>query len=124
MQQLELPFADIQILKPNIAEIIVFDGIEVTSNMVRQYQQVLIEQLEHPVGLLINKRNAYTYSFSAQMELGLETEIKATAILVERESSVLVMRSIKDMPDHGQWNMDVFFEREAAIAWLEQQLRV
>ena len=122
-QQLRLPFADIVVLKPNIAELVVFSGIELTSGMVQEYQQVLVKHLKQPIGLLINKRNAYTYSFSAQMEIGLAKEIRATAILVERESSVLVMQSIKGMPDHTQWNMDIFFERDAALTWLEQQLQ-
>lgn len=122
IKQLKLPFAQILLLKPNIAEIIVAEGVEVTSDMVFEYQELLINEIPGPIGLLINKRNNYTYTFGAQMELGLSKEIKATAILAEREPTVLVMRSIKGLPEHSQWNMDVFYDRGLAINWLEEQL--
>ncbi len=119
---LELSFAEITVLQPNIAEIVIANGVSVTSEMVKEYHRLLKQNLKKPSGLLINKCNSYTYSFGAQIELGLANHIKATAILVHRDSSVLIMQSIKEMPDHAQWNMDIFFEREPAVAWLDKQL--
>ncbi|MBN1378642.1 MAG: hypothetical protein JXA04_05350 [Gammaproteobacteria bacterium] len=121
--RLDLPYAQILLLRPHIAELVIFDGVELTAEMVREYQLILRERFSSPFGLLINKGNHYTYSFDAQMELGLDKTMKATAVLVERESSELIMRSIKNLPDHTEWNMNVFYEREHAIAWLEKQLQ-
>lgn len=69
MELHELSFAKIIILREDIAEVIVNEGVEMTVEMVDEYHNFLLSHLRAPFSLLVNKLNAYTYDFDAQEKL-------------------------------------------------------
>ena len=116
--EFELPFAKIIILHDDIAEVIVNDGIEMDARMVEQYHDVLLLHLHSPFSLLINKINAYSYDFQAQIKLATLTEINAMGVVAYNRASELSAESLALYPQCQKWNLKIFSNRDDALAWL------
>ena len=121
MHEYQLPFADLKILRKDIAEVIIHDGIEMDLEMVQQYHDSLLQHLQPPFSLLINKINSYTYTFDAQKTLATLPEINAMAVIVYNDISKVSTDSLATFPRDTQWNIKIFYDRFAAISWLELQ---
>jgi len=118
MELHKLDFANIVILRSDIAEVVVHDGIEITQIMVDQYHDFLLQHLVAPFSLLINKLHSYTYDFSAQKSIANLEQIKAIAVVVYNEVSKASTDSIIKFPREKQWNIEMFSGREMALEWL------
>ncbi|GAA0854492.1 hypothetical protein [Aliiglaciecola litoralis] len=117
-----LDFAKIIILRDDIAEIVVDEGVEMTSAMVDQYHTCLIENLLSPFSVLINKINTYTYDFQAQLKIGTIENIHAMAVVTySRHAELATDVMDKTMPRENKWNMQLFSERNVALEWLKEQ---
>ena len=81
MDLYELSFAKIVILRDDIAEVMINDGVEMDARMVEQYHEFLLSHLRNPFSLRSNKVNSYTYDFDAQVNLGTLKEINAIAVV-------------------------------------------
>lgn len=66
MSSHRLSFGIINILKNNLAEVIVDEGIVMDVVMIDEYHDFLLNTLDAPFALLVNKKHSYTYTFSAQ----------------------------------------------------------
>lgn len=117
----ELDFANIIILRDDLAEVIVHDGIEFDQPLVDRYHEFLISNLNAPFSLLINKKNAYTYDFSAQQNLACIDQIKAIGIVVYNEISRTSTQSLIRFPRDRKWKVEVFSNRDAALNWLVEE---
>ena len=126
MNKYELSFAKIIIVREDIAEVIVDDGVELDIGMVDEYHDFLVAHMRPPFAVLINKINSYTYSFEAQRKIGSLKELNAIAVvtynwLAKASTDVLV----NSIPREKTWNTDMFPSREEALAWLiEEQQKV
>ena len=118
MELHKLDFANIVILRPDIAEVVVHDGIEITQAMVDQYHDFLLRHLAAPFSLLINKLHSYTYDFSAQKSIANLEQIKAIAVVVYNEVSKISTDSLIKFPREKPWNIEIFSGREMALEWL------
>lgn len=117
-----LSFAKIVILKPDIAEVIINDGVVMDLAMVRQYHHFLISHLQAPFALLINKINEYSYDFQAQLAIGNIEQINAMAIVAyTRKSQITTHLLTETTPRKIAWNFHLFPERDMALEWLEEQ---
>ena len=114
----ELPFAKIIILREDIAEVIVNDGVEMDAGMVEQYHDFLLSHLHAPFSLLVNKINAYTYDFSAQEKLAALKEINAMAVIAYRLVTEISTETVAAFPREIKWNLKIFSNRDEAFAWL------
>jgi len=94
METHQLSFAQIVILRSDIAEFIVNDGIEINIAMVNEYHEFLLSHLKKPFSLLINKLNCYSYDFEAQTQLANLTEVNAMAVVTYTKASELATRSL------------------------------
>lgn len=121
MQACQLPFAEIKILRPDVAEVIIHDGVEMDTNMVHQYHDTLLDHLSAPFSLLINKLHAYTYTFEAQKILGTLPEINAMAVIVYNDVSKISTNSLATFPRETPWNIQIFHDRHSAMSWLDLQ---
>ena len=117
----ELPFAKIIILRDDIAEVMINDGVEMDMNMVDQYHDFLLTHLRAPFSLLINKVNAYTYDFHAQEELATLKEIKAMAVVAYNRVTRIATETLASFPRDVKWNLQIFSNRDEALAWLVSQ---
>ena len=118
METYELPFAKINILREDIAEVIVDDGIEIDVEMVQQYHDFLLSHLRSPFALLINKIHAYSYDFQAQEKIGTLLEINAMAVVAYKRTTIITTEMLASYPRERKWNLKIFENRDEALAWL------
>ena len=121
MDLYELPFARIIILRDDIAEVIINEGVQMDASMVEQYHAFLLSHLQAPFSLLINKVNAYSYDFDAQKKLATLEEIRAMAVVVYNRVSRIATETLASFPRAVKWNLKIFSNREEALNWLVAQ---
>jgi len=114
----ELPFAKIIILRDDIAEVMINDGVKMDVGMVEQYHDFLLSHLRAPFSLLINKVNAYTYDFEAQEKLATLKEINAMAVVAYNRVTKITTETLASFPRDVKWNLRIFPNRDEALAWL------
>lgn len=119
MEQHELSFLKIIILRADIAEVIVNEGVELNIEMINEYHEFLLSHLKSPFSLLINKINAYTYDFDAQRALGTLDELNVISVVVYNELSEMNINNLAtNVPRSVPWNMQMFATREDALHWI------
>ena len=121
MQTHRLSFCTITKIADDICEIVVDEGIEMDEGMVEEYHAFLLANLKAPFSLLINKENAYTYTFAAQKKLAMLDEINTMAVVVYSNISKLSTDTLAySVPRETPWNIRIFEARDDALAWLEK----
>ncbi|MEJ2212529.1 MAG: hypothetical protein P8Y20_00315 [Gammaproteobacteria bacterium] len=118
MKSQRLSFAEINLLKDNLAEVIVDEGVEMTSAMVDEYHKYLLDNLTAPFLLLVNKLHSYSYDAEAQYKLGNLKEIDRMAVVSYRLSSTTATEQLTELPWNCDWNLQIFTDRETALSWL------
>jgi hypothetical protein len=122
METHQLSFAKIIILRADIAEVIVNDGVELTLTMINEYHRFLLNHLSAPFSILVNKINAYSYTFEAQTNLACISEINAMAVVAYSKATELATRSLATTTlRKTPWNMEIFSDKQSALHWLENQ---
>jgi hypothetical protein len=117
-----LSFGTATLLAPNLVEVIVNEGVEMDLVMVREYHAFINKELATPCGTLINKKNSYSFTFEAELEISNLNKIKAIAAVVYNEAGRIATEFVGALPTHKQWNMKIFNDRQAALDWLHEQL--
>ena len=118
MDLYELPFAKIIILRDDIAEVMINEGVQMDANMVDQYHDFLLSHLRAPFSLLINKVNSYAFDFDAQAKLATLKEINAIAVVVYNRVSRIATETLASFPRDVKWNLKIVSSRDEALAWL------
>lgn len=114
-----LPFGEIRILDSNIAELIINEGVLIDDIMIDTYRTLLQSHLSIPFSLLINKKNAYSYTFAAQMAMGNSNHIvDLRAVVVYSQSAEMATNIVMNINQDNNCNIKIFREREAAVDWL------
>ena len=121
MNSHKLPFATIDIIRDDIAEVRINDGFEMDEKTVEQYHSFLLSHLHAPFSLLINKVNAYSYSFGAQEKLATIKEIRAMAVVTYSQGSKDTTELLASIPRNTEWNLNMFSDRTKALNWLLSQ---
>lgn len=123
-KEYELPFGKIIILRDDIAEVIINEGIEMNLQMVKKYHNFLLSHLRSPFSLLINKINSYTYDFEAQLHLATLNEIKAMAVVAYSKKTKIATNLLASKIHPDDWNLKIFSNRDQAHAWLWSQQNI
>ena len=121
MKTYNLSFGVITLLKANLAEVVIDEGIVFDMKMVKEYHAFLIEKLEVPISLLINKKHSYTYTFEAQKSIVNKDIVKSMAVVTHAYVSKLATDVLINMNRDNGWNIAMFKSREDALGWLEKQ---
>lgn len=116
-----LPNLKVTVLRENLAEVIINQGVEIDEADVCHFFTFLAEHLSPPYGLLVNKIHSYAYSFAAQRVLRDHPEVGAIAIVAH---SSLGQRSAEFVSSFLSDNTKsaVFMSYTEALAWLKEQL--
>ncbi|HEX5057409.1 MAG TPA: hypothetical protein VFX02_13050 [Gammaproteobacteria bacterium] len=122
MKTFDLSFGTVTLLRQDLAEVIIDQGIEMNMDMIDEYHMFVSEFLAEPCAILINKINQYTYSFEAQLAISNLEKIKAIAAVTYSDASRMASETLMKLPTHKHWNMRIFSDRDNALRWLEQQL--
>jgi hypothetical protein len=118
----ELSFGQFIKLQDNLVEVIVHPNVEFNMMMIAEYHDWLLENLEAPFGILVNKKNSYTYTFEAQMNIANLPEIKAMAVVAYSKATEESTNVLIDMPRKSKWNIHIFDDRDIALNWLQLEL--
>jgi len=118
MDTYELPFAKINILREDIAEVIINEGVEMDVEMVKQYHDFLLSHLQSPFSLLVNKIHSYSYDFSAQEILATLPEINAMAVVAYSRTTRITTEMLASYPRKIKWTLKIFQNRDEALSWL------
>ncbi len=121
MKDYRLSFATVTMLKDNIAEVIVDEGVIVSEFMVVEFHDFLRENVQAPFGLLINKKNAYSYTFEAQKSIVNMDEIKAMAVIYKTKGGLISTQMLINLNRPNNWNIKLFQDRHHALDWISNQ---
>ncbi|MGB1261654.1 MAG: hypothetical protein ACPG52_01995 [Cognaticolwellia sp.] len=123
---LNTSFGQINLISPNIAEIIINKDIEVTLELIDEYDALMAKHFSGNYAALVNRINSYSYSYEALLCVGSAQRLIATAIIsygVENEHQTTNLTSVRHMDN---LNIKEFsgleLGRDSAIAWLNKQL--
>jgi len=122
MGSYRLSFCDVISVSDNITETIVDENIEVDNVMIDEYHLWLAKHHDGDFGLLVNKKNHYSYTFNAQLEIGMIDRIKAIAVIVPDLTREIAARSMLNMGIRRNIPFEIFYRRDKAITWLAEQL--
>ena len=122
MKVCKLSFGEIVILNKNLAEVIVDEGVVLNEVMVDEYHDFLLDNLESPFSLIINKMHSYSYTFPAQKKIANLKEIKAMAVVVHTSGGLMSTETLVNVNGNYKWNIKLFQERESAILWLKEEM--
>ena len=119
MTTLDLSFGEIFALAEDLAEIVVRAGVEVTEQMIDEYDQALRVHFNCPCRVLVNKKNPYHLTFDAQQRVADMESVRAAAVLSRTRAGHVSSRVIMMFPGKGRWKMSFFSDRETALRWLD-----
>jgi len=115
----ELSFGKINILKPNLAEVIIGSYVDMDLERVNELHEFLLTHLEYPFNLLINKVHQYSYTFEAQQRAYSLSEINSIAVVAYNSIAENSSNSLISIPRAMPWNIEIFKERKTALDWLD-----
>lgn len=119
MSKRPLSFAEINLLAPDLIELIVDQGVEIMPAHLRELHAYFSSLAGSPARLLVNKANPYSFSFEAIRLIGASNTIAALAVVNYISGSLAVANYVKSMlPASMPWEMKNFTDREHAMAWL------
>jgi hypothetical protein len=118
MKTFDLGFGQIIQLEPNLAEVIINEGVEMDMNILGQYHEWIIDNLSAPSFLLVNKVHPYTYTFEAQQHLADLEKVKAIAMVCYSTMTDKATRFVAKIPKKHPWQYRTFDNRKSALQWL------
>jgi len=120
----KLPFGRIELLEEDIAEVIIKANLEMDAGVVDAYEAFLLSHLRQPFGLLINKLNAYSFSFEAQEKIGYIKGINACGIVSYNKATTLITKDLVERTPFTKDNLKFFSNRLDALLWLKHKQAV
>lgn len=121
MKDYKLSFGTITIIKDDLAEVIINDGVEMDEIMVDEFHDFLLSFLKRPFFILMNKKYPYSYSFYAQKLVLNLKEIHSIAVLYYNIGGLMSTETLINMNESNNWNIEMFQSRDEALSWLEKQ---
>jgi len=117
MDLFDLSFGKINILREDIAEVVIDEGVEIDAAMVEEFHQFLISYFEKPYTVLLNNINPHSYSFEAIINWGNLPEMKAMAAVAYSNISNTISNVLASFQQPDS-NFQVFSNKTEALGWL------
>jgi len=121
-----LSFCSINILCDGIAEVVVNKDVEISMEMVEEFDAFLTETFTEDFGLLINKVHHYSFAYEAKLSIGSHANLKAIAVIDYTEKSKLITEDIAKTRKIDGWNLRTFsgldLGWEQGLNWLKKEL--
>ncbi len=123
----QFSFGYIKILSKYVAEVMIDNNIDVTKEMVEEFDNFLSNQFNSKMGLLVNNINHYTYTDEAQLSIALLENINAIAIVNYHPRAVESAKQLRAARANNDGNIKEFSGLELgyhqALVWLDRQLK-
>ncbi|MCI2282987.1 hypothetical protein L3081_05730 [Colwellia sp. MSW7] len=121
-----LGFGKINIIDGNIAEIIINDNIEMSLEMVEECEQFFSQHFSDNFGILVNKINAYQYSFEAKLTIGMNEKLCAIAVINYHQNGRKQTDRIIQLRKQDNLNLKIFsgleLGRQEGLEWIKKEL--
>ncbi len=121
-----LSFAKINILSPNILEVIIDPDIEISLEMSEEYDRLLSDSFTSNFAILVNKINKYDFSFEAKLSMASHENLTAIAVIAYDNEAKQSVEGVAAMRQRDGWNLKVFdglnLGRQDALDWLNNEL--
>lgn len=114
----QLEFAEINILQADLAEVIVYENVEIDAEMVAQVDSCLIEHLQAPFSVLFNRRYAYSFTFEGRLKITGIPEINAVAVVSYTNTTTVATKALIVGTSYEESSFSIFDNRPEAVAWL------
>lgn len=122
MKVYKLSFGSVIILAPNLAEVIINEGVIIDELNVDEYHDFLLTNLDAPpFSLLVNKKHSYTYTFEAQKIIGKLKGIKNTAVVTSTTGALMSTEMLMHINSDVRDSVKIFNNREEALAYLKKE---
>jgi len=119
-------FGQINFITTNIVEIIIKENIEITLELVDEYDALMAEHFFGNYAVLVNKINNYRYAYEALLCIGSAKNLTAVAVINYGTDSDEHTKNLQSVRHMDNLNIKEFsgleLGRENALAWLNQQL--
>jgi hypothetical protein len=115
----ELPFGTFQEVEPNIMEVIVHEGETMDTEKIARIEEGLLEKYSGLYCLLVNRMHTYHHTEGSMGRVAQMKNCMAIAIVVYNVTG----ETFAKMHKHFQDNIEVFQEKEKAVAWLRGKLK-
>jgi len=122
MEMHQISFARIYILRNDLAEIIADDGVDINIAMVDEVHTSLLSLLDDSFSLLINKTHAYSTQLDALIKFGTLGAIDKIAVFAPNKLAKMSADFSATIPSSSELNIEVFTDRDDALAWLKHQI--
>jgi hypothetical protein len=123
----KLSFGYINKLTENIAEVVVDCGVNMTMEMLDEYELLLDSIFKQKFGLLINKINNYTYNYEVKLSIASHQNIKAMAVVNYFPNSQESTKELLTLRKIDKWNLREYSGLELgwqnAYDWLKDELK-
>ena len=114
----QISFAKVCVLSDGIAEITVDSGTDITLDMVNEFHQLLLSLFSESFSLLINKSNSYSTQLDALIHFGTLPPLDKIAIFAPNKLAKMSAEFSASIPSSAALNIEVFTDRDDALAWL------
>ena len=114
----QISFARIVLLGDDLAEVTVNSGVDISLTMVNEIHAALLSLFDHSFSLLINKTNAYSTQLDALIHFGTLPTLNKIAIFAPNKLAQMSADFSANIPSASLLTIEVFTERDAALAWL------
>lgn len=123
----QLSFATINILSDCILEIIINEGVEVSIEMLEEFDEFLAIHFVNKFSLLINKINNYSFTFESKMMIASNENLHSIAVITYNHDSRKAVEDLHLMRAVDGWNLRIFSGLELGwqqgVEWLNNELK-
>ncbi len=123
-----LSFCTVNKLNDYIAEVIINKEVEISLEMVEEYEAILAEMFTDDFGLLVNQIHNYEFSFEAKLTIASHANQKAIAVVNYNKKNELLSDNMAKVRKIDGWNLKSFSGLELGwqqgFDWLEKELSV
>jgi len=119
MKSCKLSFGTINILRKNLAEVIVDEGVVMDEILVDELHDFLQSNVDSPRLVLVSKKHSYSYTFKAQITILRLTEIKAIAVTHYSTGALMSTETLMSVNQDLRSKVKMFRSREEALSWLD-----
>lgn len=114
----QISFAQIRVLRSDLAEITVVDGVDIDLIMVDEIHRYLLSLFSYSFSLLINKTNSYSTQLDALIQFGNLAPLDKIAVFAPNKLAKMSADFSASIPSSNALTIEVFTDREEALAWL------
>jgi hypothetical protein len=119
-------FGQVKLISSNIVEVIISQDIEVSLELVDEYELIMNKHFTENYAVLVNRVNNYSYAYEALLCIGSSKNLKAAAIINYGKANAQQTKNLQSIRRTDKLNVKEFsgleLGRDSAIDWLKEQL--